>query len=155
MMNKHINLIAAFAVFGFAAPAYSGDVTVSDVWARATAPGQKNGSVGLVITSTKDAKLISVASSAAQSAEIHTMSMDGGVMKMRQLEDLPLPARQAVTLGPGGDHLMLFGLKKPLKEGQEIPLTLAVQFADKRIEKIKIKAKISPLTASRDNHHHH
>ena len=136
-----------FAALLLAAQAFAGEIKVSDVWARATAPGQENGSVGLVITSQKDARLIAVASPAAESAEIHTMTMDNGVMQMRQLEYLPLPAKQAVTLGPGGEHLMLFGLKHALKAGDTFPLTLTVQHADKKTEKIKIKALIRPLTA--------
>ena len=135
--------------------AYAADIKVSDVWARATAPGQENGSVGLVITSPTDARLIAVTSPAAASAEIHTMTMDGGVMKMRQLEFLPLPAQQPVTLGPGSEHLMLFGLKKPLKAGDKVPLTITVQYADKKTRKINITALVRPLTAVHDQHQHH
>ena len=145
----------AVAALLFAAQVQAGEVTVSDAWVRATAPGQENGSVGLVITSQKDARLIAVTSPLAESAEIHTMTMDNGVMKMRQLEDLPLSAKQAVTLGPGSDHLMLFGLKHALKAGDKVPLTLTVQFADKSTEKINIKAQVKPLTAGQNKHHHH
>lgn len=153
-MKKYSNWLAAMTVL-FAAHAYAGDITVSDAWSRATAPGQENGSVGLVITSAKEARLIAVSCPAAASSEIHTMTMDGGVMKMRQLEDLPLPANQPVKLGPGGDHLMLFGIKKPLKAGEQIPLTLTIQFADKHTEKIKINAQIREITARQGNQHHH
>jgi len=139
----------------FAAQAFAGEITVSDAWARATAPGQENGSVGLVITSKKDARLIAVTSPASASAEIHTMTMDNGVMQMRQLEYLPLPAMQPVTLGPGGDHLMLFGLKRALKAGDKVQLTVTVQYADKQTEKIKIKATVRPLTADQDKHRRH
>lgn len=152
-MNRK-SLIVIVALL-FTAQVQAGEIKVSDAWARATAPGQENGSVGLVITSQKDARLIAVASPVAASAEIHTMTMDNGVMKMRQLEDLPLPAKQAVTLGPGSDHLMLFGLKHALKAGDKVPLTLTVQFADKRTEKINIKAQVKPLTAGQNKHHHH
>ena len=133
-------------VFLLSAQVYAGDIEVKDAWARATAPGQANGSVGVVITSKKDARLIAVKSAIAESAEIHTMSMDNGVMQMRQLDYLELPATQAVTLGPGGNHLMLFGLRHPLKAGTTLPLTLTVQYADKRTEDIKIKAQIRSLT---------
>lgn len=152
-MNRKIWF--GIAMLLFAAQSYAGEVKVSDAWARATAPGQENGSVGLVITSQKDARLIAVTCTASASAEIHTMIMENGVMKMRQLEDLPLPARQPVTLGPGSDHLMLFGLKKPLKAGDKVPLTLTVKFADQSTEKIKIKALVRPLSAGQDKHLHH
>lgn len=148
------NWIALTALL-FSAQAYAGGVTVNDAWARATAPGQENGSVGLVITSKKNARLIAVTSPASDSAEIHTMSMDNGVMQMRQLEFLPLPAMQPVTLGPGGEHLMLFGLKHALKAGDKVPLTVTVQYADKHTEKIKINALVRPLTAVQDKNLHH
>jgi copper(I)-binding protein len=151
MRNRYINSIAVTFLL-LATQAYAGDVSVSDVWSRASAPGQANGSVGLVITSTKDARLIAVTSPAAESAEIHTMSMDNGVMRMRELEFLPLPANQAVKLGPGGNHLMLFGLKKPLQAGKEIPLTLTIKFADHHTEKINIKSKIKALDTEYGKH---
>lgn len=131
----------------------AGEVTVSDAWARATVPGQENGSVGLVITSQKDARLIAVTTPVAASSEIHTMTMDNGVMKMRQLEYLVLPAKQPVTLGPGGDHLMLFGLKHAFKVGDKVPLTLTVQYADQKTENIMIKAQVRSLTARQNKHH--
>jgi hypothetical protein len=143
-----------FLAMLFAAQIYASEITVIDAWARETAPGQENGSVGLVITSQKAARLISAETTAAASSEIHTMTMDNGVMKMRQLENLPLPAKQAVTLGPGSDHLMLFGLKQPLKAGDKVPLTLTVEFANKRIEKIKINALVKPLTGKPEHQHH-
>ena len=152
-MTKKIIYCLGVVALLLATTAYASDVAISDVWARATAPGQENGSVGLIITSAKDARLIAVSSPVAASAEIHTMSMEGGVMKMRQLEDLPLPANQPVKLGPGGEHLMLFGLKKPLKAGDKFSLTLTIQFADKSTKKIKIKALVKALKTEHGNHH--
>lgn len=151
------NLKLGFIVAGLlvSIQAKAGEVTVNDAWARATVPGQENGSVGLVITSQKDARLIAVNSPLAESSEIHTMTMDNGVMKMRQLEYLALPAKQPVTLGPGGDHLMLFGLRQALKAGDKVPLTLTVQHGDKSTENINIKAQVRPLTAGQNKHQHH
>lgn len=151
MNSKSLIVIAALL---FSAQAFAGGVTVDGAWARATAPGQANGSVGMIITSQQDARLITVSSSASANSEIHTMTMDNGVMKMRQIEDLPLPANQAVKLGPGGEHLMLMGLKKPLREGDTIPLTLTVQYADKRMEKIVVKALVKSLTGGHGHQHH-
>ncbi len=147
MFSKLKPVVFVAGLLLLSAQVYAGEVDVKDAWARATAPGQVNGSVGVVITSKKDARLIAVKSAVAESAEIHTMSMDNGVMQMRQLDYLELPAKQPVTLGPGGNHLMLFGLKHPLKAGTTLPLTLTVQYADKRTEDIKIKAQIRSLTA--------
>ena len=83
------------------------------------------------------------------------MTMDNGVMKMRQLENLPLTAKKPATLGPGGDHLMLIGLKQPLKAGETVALTLTVQFADKSTEKINVTAQIRALTAMQNKYQHH
>jgi hypothetical protein len=155
-INKDTNMKnwIVIAALLFATQVTAGEITTSDAWGRATAPGQENGSVGVVITSKKDARLIAVSTPVAKTAEIHTMTMDNGVMQMRQLEFLPLPAGQPVTLGPGGDHLMLFGLKHPLKEGDQIPLTLTVQLPDKTTEKVTIKALIKPLTTAGSHQHH-
>ncbi len=146
MTSKKIHWLAVAALL-FTTHAIAADITISDAWSRATAPGQENGSVGVVITSKVDAKLIAVSSNAAESAEIHTMSMDNGVMQMRQLDFLDLPSNQAVKLGPGGNHLMLFGLKHALKPGDKIPLTLTVQFSNKSTKKIKMTAQVRALTA--------
>ena len=152
-MNSKIALIITAILLS--TQAFAGEVTIDEAWSRASAPGQENGFAGMVITSKKDARLIAVSTPAASSAEIHTMTMDNGVMKMRQLENLPLPALQAVKLGPGGDHLMLIGLLTPLKAGDNISLTLTVQFADKRTEKINVKALIKPLTGGVHEHKQH
>lgn len=152
MLNKLKPVILVAGLLLLSVQVYASEIKINDAWARATAPGQENGSVGVVITSKQDARLIAVKSTVAESAEIHTMTMDNGVMQMRQLDYLELPANQAVTLGPGGNHLMLFGLKHPLKAGSTLPLTITVQYADKRTEEIKIKAQIRSLTAVHDQH---
>jgi periplasmic copper chaperone A len=147
-------LLAMLAV----APAFADDVKVTKAWTRATAPGQDSASVQLTITSKKDATLVGVASGSAQSAEIHTMVMEGDVMKMRAIESLPLPAKTPVTLGADGNHLMLIGLKKPLKAGHKLPYALTVKFADGKTVVLKELAVIKPLETTGDEgseHHHH
>lgn len=144
-----------------AATAWAGDVTVSEVWARATAPGQDSAAVAMKIVSQKEGRVVAVMSPVAASSEIHSMVHENGMMKMRALDALPLPANQAVSLGADGNHLMLMGLKQPLKAGETVTLTLVVQFADKRKENVKVTAEVKPLTATHDHggmgheHHHH
>jgi periplasmic copper chaperone A len=147
-------LLAMLAV----APAYADDVKVTNAWTRATAPGQDTASVQLTITSKKDATLIGVASGSAQSGEIHTMVMEGEVMKMRAIESLPLPAKTPVVLDGGREHLMLVGLRKPLKAGHKLPFALTVKFADGRTSVLKLLAVIKPLETTggeAHEHHHH
>lgn len=141
------------AVLLYAAQSFAGEVSVSDAWSRATAPGQVSAVVGLRITSQKDARMVALSSAAAAEAQMHSMTHENGMMKMRQLDSLALPAKREVVLGAGGDHLMLIDLKKPLKAGDIVPLTVTVQFADKSTEKIEIKAVVKPLT--HDHQHHH
>ena len=100
------------------AGAAADSVSVSHAWARATAPGQEVGTAYLSLKSPVDTTLTAISSPAADSIEIHQMSMNKGVMEMRMMESLPLPAGQVVNLAPGGFHLMLFDLKKTLKAGE-------------------------------------
>lgn len=73
---------------------------------------------------------------------------------MRQIEYLPLSAKTPVTLGPGGNHLMLIGLKQALKAGDTVALTLTVQFADKSTEKVNLNAQVKAMSAAPSQHHH-
>jgi hypothetical protein len=133
-----LSLIAAAAVPA-AAPAADA-IRVIDPWARATVPGQKVGGVYMEIVSPRDARLTGVASPLAGAAEVHSMTMDGGTMKMRVVDALDLPAGRPVKLAPGGYHVMLFDLKKPLVAGKKVPLTLIIEDAGKRTHKIAVTA---------------
>ena len=103
------------------------------------------------------AVLVGAASPAAGITEIHEMKMDGGVMSMRAIPRLELPAGKPVQLGPGGYHVMLINLKQPLKKGDSVPLTLQVEGKDKKVETIQIKAEVRDLTsvASPASEHKH
>ncbi len=114
----------AAAVSLSAAAAETGGVEVKDAWARATPAKAEAGAAYLTVLSPTGDRLTGAATPAAKSAELHTMTMEGGVMKMRPLAGLDLPAGQPVTLRPGQVHIMLFGLARPLHEGDRFPLTL-------------------------------
>jgi periplasmic copper chaperone A len=114
---------AALASAAHAAPAAK--VTATDAWCRPTVAGAMAAGCYVTLTAKGDDRLVAVETTAANHGEIHTMSMDGGVMRMRKLPDgLALPAGKAVALKPGADHLMLIGPKAQLKEGAKVPLTL-------------------------------
>ncbi|GGF06931.1 hypothetical protein GCM10011611_10530 [Aliidongia dinghuensis] len=111
-----------------AAPS-SAAVRVTQAWARAT-PGKSTiGAAYLTVTAAADDRLVGAASPVAATVQIHQHTMEGGVMKMRQVDAVPLPAGQAVTLSPGGYHIMLIDLKAPLVAGQSFPLTLTFEKA--------------------------
>jgi copper(I)-binding protein len=104
-------------------------VTITDAWVRENAPGQAVGAAYMTLKSADESSLVFVESSAAGSVEIHSMTMNNNVMKMRKLEELPLKAGKPEKLAPGGFHLMLFDLKKPLKSGDKVDFKLC--FKDK------------------------
>ncbi|MCX7219948.1 MAG: copper chaperone PCu(A)C [Burkholderiales bacterium] len=131
-------------------------VSVKDAWVRATVPQQKVTGAFLQITSVKDARLISISSPAAASAELHKMEMDGDVMKMRAIDELTLPAGKMQELKPGSYHIMLMNLKAPVKEGELVPLTLVVEGKDKKRESIQVQAiakSINQAAAAMPMHH--
>lgn len=99
-------------------------VAIMDNWVRANAPGQKVGAAYMTLLSAQDSTMIKAEADIAGSVEIHSMSMENGVMKMRMLEELPLKAGKMEKLAPGGFHLMLFDLKKPLTAGESVNFTL-------------------------------
>jgi periplasmic copper chaperone A len=124
-----LSLAALAAGFGLwlvaaGATAQTGDPQVTNAWARATPGAAQTAAAYVTMMSAAGDRLTAVSTPAAQKADLHTMTMDGNVMKMRQVDGIDLPPGQAVTLKPGGYHIMLTGLAQPLKEGQTFPLTL-------------------------------
>ena len=99
-------------------------VSVKDAWVRLPPPGAEIGVAYLTLEPKQRMVLTSAKSTAAESVELHNMTMNKGVMQMRQLLQLPLEAGKPVKLEPGGLHLMLINLKKPLKIGDKVPLDL-------------------------------
>ncbi len=100
------------------------EVTISDAWVRPSTPGQSVGAAYMTINSPQNSKMVYVETASANKVEIHSMSMDNGVMKMRMMEELPLEAGKSKKLAPGGFHLMMFGLKAPLEVGDNIDFKL-------------------------------
>jgi copper(I)-binding protein len=124
-------LLASLPVAALAHEYQLKSLSIDHPYTRATPPGAKSGGAFFVVvnaSATPD-KLIGVASPAARSAEIHQMTMDGGVMKMRAMPVLEILPGGKLELKPGGYHVMLLDLKQPLKVGDKIPLTLTFQNA--------------------------
>jgi copper(I)-binding protein len=105
--------------------------------------------VDLSITSKQPAVLIGFSSEVCRVAELHRMFQEDGMMKMREVKALELPAGKPVNLGARGYHLMLVGLKAPLKAGEKIPLTLTIKLAENRMVKVSAVAEVRPLTATK------
>jgi copper(I)-binding protein len=138
---------------------YAGDIEISGAWTRATAPGQDQAGVDLSITSKQPATLVGVSSPASKTVELHSMTNKNGMMRMREVKAIELPAGKRVNLSESGYHLMLNGLKAPLKEGETVLLTLSIKVADQGVVKVETKAEVKSLTATKaasqeDEHQH-
>lgn len=147
-------LAAALLISAASLPAWAASISVTDAWARATMPGQKVSGAYMQIRSDADVRLVSVSSPAVPRVEMHEMKMDGDVMRMRELKSVDLPKGKVVSLQPGGFHLMLMNVKKPLVADDIIPFTLVVESGGKR-QKIEVKAEARDRDSGGMHHHHH
>ena len=135
-------LVAALILAGAA----HAQVTIQDPWVRGTVAQQKASGLFAVITSADGGKLVAGSSPVAGVVEIHEMKMEGSTMKMREVAGgLPLPAGQAVSLQPGGYHVMLMDLKQQLKAGDTVPVTLVIEGADGKRRNVGVQAPVRPL----------
>lgn len=163
-MNPSIQRLIATTALAFAglgaavcASAHSFKVAAIDIGhphARPTNAGQQVG-VGYLKLSNQGAadRLLSATSPAAASVEMHSMAMEGDVMKMRQVDAIELPAGQTVELKPGGYHLMLMGLKAPLKAGDKLPLTLRFEKAGEVVVTVNVEVPKPAADAMADHKH--
>lgn len=104
----------------------SSGIAIESIWARATPPGAKTGAVYLTLVNrgAADDKLLGATTPLAAMAGLHSEIMANGVMEMRPLKSVDVPPGGKAVLKPGGRHIMLMGLKQPLKRGGHFPLTL-------------------------------
>ena len=118
-----------------------GGVEIDDAFTRATAPGQQVAG-GFMKIENKGAadQLVSASSPAAGEVQLHEMTMDGNVMKMRQVKDIAVPANGVVQLKPGGYHLMFLNLKMPFVADQTVPVKLKFAKAGEVEVKMPVKA---------------
>ncbi|HKJ76406.1 MAG TPA: copper chaperone PCu(A)C [Gammaproteobacteria bacterium] len=130
-MKRTVSAIAmGMALLGGMSTALAGsaadDVTVEGLYARAVPPQQPNSEAFMTIknNSGTDHALVGGSTPASNVVELHTHLKEDGMMKMRQIPRIDLPANEAVELAPGGLHVMLIGLKAQLEPGQEVELTL-------------------------------
>lgn len=125
-------LAAAIAVPALAQEARVGDLVIEHAYARASAGPAKNGAAYLTVRNhgTAEDRLVAARTEAAAAAELHTHVNHDGVMRMRPVEGgIPVPAGGEARLAPGGYHIMLMGLKAPLREGETIQIELTFEKA--------------------------
>ena len=131
------------------------EVTVTEPWVRGTVSGQKASGAFMGLKSSSDVRLVGASSPAAKVVEIHEMSTSDGVMRMRAIEGLPLPAGKSVELKPGGYHVMLIDLVKPLVPGEQVPISLTFVAADGRKSTVEVKAMVRELASRGGSAHKH
>ena len=131
-------MLAALLLASCGGTAPQPSISVEEAWARPTASGRTASAAYLTIANSGGAdRLLSVASPAGE-ASLHSTSMDDGVMRMRPLDGLEIPADSTVELAPGGTHIMLTGLAHPLSEGSALPLDLTFE----RSGEIRVNASV-------------
>ena len=126
--------LAVFAALAamLAAPAWAqpADVAVTQAWARASTPGAQTGAIYVTVTASQPDRLTGASTPLADMAQVHVSKMAGGVMQMRPVDGgLPVTPIAPIHMAPGGFHIMLMGLKQPLKQGDHVPITLTFEHA--------------------------
>jgi periplasmic copper chaperone A len=160
---KHIlnttKLIAACAVFYWASGSiHAQTVKIEGAWVRTAVQGQQGTGGFMKLTADQDMQLVGVSSPVAGVGEVHEMTMEGDVMKMRALPTgLTLPAGKTVELKAGGLHLMLMDLKQALPKDSVVPMTLLLK--DKAGKDVKVEIKVpvavrAPIGAAGDTRTH-
>ena len=147
-------LISGLLAVTLASPLFAGsaadDIQVMDPWARAVPPGLTTsaGFLSMKNNGKQEHRLVAAESADAGSVELHTHINDNGVMRMRPVDDIAIAAGATTTLQPGGLHLMLMMLKKPLKSGEKMPITLMFEDGSKK----HIEAEVRHFSAEKMNH---
>ena len=134
------------------APALAAAPAVSDGWARATVAGQSSAAGYLTIVNRGPAdRLVALRSPRARRVGLHSMSMAGGVMRMRPIAALPIASGGRIELAPGKTHLMLTGVANPLRVGERVPLLLRFE----RSGEVRAMLEVRPAGAEMSGHAGH
>jgi copper(I)-binding protein len=154
LFSKTARVLLASLLAGSSLSAIA-QVNVEDAWVRTSVPGQPSSGAFMRVTADSDSKLLSVSSPAARDVQIHEMSMTNDVMRMGPVDSVALPAGKTVSLDPDGYHVMLMGLVKQIKEGDQVPLTLTVE-NDKGVrETIVVQAPACAMMEKMEMGHDH
>jgi copper(I)-binding protein len=146
----------ACAALCLSASLYAGtaaeDVKAEGAYARAVPPGQPNSAAFMSLTNKGDTDhvLVGAESNVSKVAELHTHSMEGGMMKMRPVEKIDLPAGETVKLQPGSLHIMLIGLTRQLSPGEGVEITLVFEDGSRT----SLQAPVKTVQQTMEHHHH-
>jgi len=142
---------AMLLLLAFATSPAMAQIAVSGAWTRATAAGAKIAAGYMTIRNTSKSadRLVAASSPAAQMVQPHITVKDGDIYRMREVKGYDIPAGGSFELKPGGAHLMLMNLKSPLKEGDQVPLTLRFEKAGE----VKTELHVGRLTDTASHGH--
>lgn len=155
MNGSNLLKVLFLAALGLSCAAHAqkakvGSIEIEHAYTRATVPGQKVGGGFMKIENKGSADtLVSASSPIAGEVQLHEMTMDGNVMKMRQVKDIAVPAGGAIELKPGGMHIMFMNIKAPLKAGESVPVKL--KFA--KAGEVEVRMPIDAMGASHGGQH--
>ena len=123
-------LLAVLCAVSLPAAAQPASVAVTEAWSRATTGAAQTGAIYVTVTASQPDRLLGASTPAAAMTELHQSRMEAGVMQMRAMPDgLPVTPGTPIHMAPGGYHLMLMGLKQPLKQGDHVAVTLTFEHA--------------------------
>jgi copper(I)-binding protein len=141
-------LLALAATIAHGHEYQAGGLTIGHPHARPTAPAQPTGGGYMKLVNNGPAdRLLAASAPVATSVQLHSMQMEGDVMRMREVDAIDLPAGKTVELKPGGLHLMFIGLKAPFVPGQKIPLKLRFEKAGEVSVEMTVDAAVAPPMA--------
>jgi copper(I)-binding protein len=134
----------------FAHSSEKGDLQVRHPWSRATPPGAEVGAGYMEIRNNgrQPDRLVAASSPIAKRVEMHISEREGEVLKMRQVKSFEIPARERYELRPGGSHLMLVEITRPLQKGERIPLTLRFEHAGE----LEVQLEVQEMGSSHSRH---
>ena len=148
-------LMATLILAGLATSVSAAGIHIEDGWARSTVEGMKMGGAFMKIHNDEAKKdfLVGGSSPVAERIEVHTHVNDNGVMRMREVKGgIPLEEKGVTELKPGSYHVMFMGLKKPLKEGEKVPVTL--KFKNAKPQTVQLEVKTAPQSGMDHGHGH-
>ena len=150
---------AACAVLTLIGASAHAQVTVKEPWVRATVPSQKATGAFMQLTTTEPVRLVEVLSTAAKIVEVHEMRMEGDRMMMKAVDGLDVVPGKALELKPGGYHVMLIDVVKPMTAGDKVPLTLVLEGKDGKRRQVQVSAEVralngKPAAAAAHQHQH-
>ena len=159
---KRTACAALFALFSItiadAHGSRAGDVSIGHAYATPSLPGASNGVAYIATlenTGKQPDRLLRVSTPAAARTELHTMAVDAGdVMRMREITEIALAPGALIKMRPGqGMHIMLIGLKQPLKEGDSFPMTMEFERAGKVEVKVVVQVPKAPAGETAEHKH--